>query len=159
MGRHAAAAHEPDRAPDAPLLEPSAQQACDALRRRAFYRRWMIVVGAVDVGVGISYLTGPTASATLQLIGQALPIPACASAFCLVGAVLLAGLRQGPSWYTAGGFAGAVLWLVWGGATTITLLEQSALSASGLPLFAGLAMLHLLIVYGAWARLIGGPSR
>lgn len=155
MGRHAAT--QPERPNQPP--EPSAQQAVDALRRRAFYRRWMLVVGAVDVGVGVAYLSGPTASATLQLISQAIPIAVCAAAFCLVGAVLLAGMRLGPSWYSVGGFAGAVLWLVWGGAATITLLEQSALSASGLPLFAGLAALHLLIVYGTWSRLIGAPSR
>lgn len=150
------ARHAAGPAPEPPEPPPPSRAQVDVALRRRYYRLWMLVIGGLDAGVGLSYLTGPTNSSNLLLIAQAVPIGTCGAVFIIVGAVLAVGVWRSGPWYYAGGFAGAVLWMIWTGALAITLKQGVALSASGLALFGGLAMLHLLIVYGAHTRTIGG---
>lgn len=144
------------RTPDNPPPPTHAEAQRELTRRRyRFARRWLTVLAGTDIGTGVAYLAGPTTAPNLQLVAQAVPIALCAILFAAVGVCLAAGLKWGGRWYIVGGFTGAVLWLVWGGALTITVMQQTATSAVGLPLYGGLAAMHMLIVYGAWMRFIG----
>lgn len=125
---------------------PPRDPAKSRLSTQAFVRGLVLILAAILVGVGITYLLGPTPTAA--------SLVAMAGLFSGIGGmhtwgVLLtaAGVLIAARQYLLGHALAALVLTIWAGCSAVTIAQGTATAASGPATIGGWAMVHLWMLY------------
>lgn len=118
------------------------------LTTTTFVRVLVMILAAASALVGVTYLLGPTPT-TPSLVAMASLVP-----FSELGGMrawgallIISGVALAFRWYLTGHVLSTLIFLVWAGASTVTVIAGTATAASGPATLGGWAALHGWMLY------------
>jgi hypothetical protein len=137
----AAADHRKQRASPTPR-DPSTSR----LSTKAFVRGLVLILSTVLVGVGVTYLLGPTPTAA-SLVAMAALLAAVGGMHAWGVLLLAAGVLIAVRQYLIGHALAALILMIWAGCSAVTIAQGTATAASGPATIGGWAVIHAWMLY------------